>query len=116
MALEGTRTYANLIASTDFKTSSGVIASGLTLSRGTLLGKITANGELTTSLSAAGDGSQTPYAILNDDVDTTSGAKSASILVEGTFNSDAMTFGTGHTATSTADGLKDIGIHLTTAS
>lgn len=116
MALEGTRTYANLIASTDFSTGSAVIATGQTLVRGTLLGKVTASGELIQSLAAAADGSQTPYAILNDDVDTTSGAKSAAILVEGTFNSGAMTFGTGHTAASTADGLKAIGIYLTTAS
>ena len=82
--------------------SEGVtIASGSgVLVRGTVLGKITASGKYTTSLSAASDGSQTPYRILGEDVDATSADMKAPAFLAGNFRSDMLTIGTGHDAAS----------------
>jgi hypothetical protein len=81
--------------------------------RGTLLGKITTGGKYTTSLSASSDGSQTPVAILANDVDA-SAADVTNVLVytSGEFNERAITFGTAHTAATTRDALRARGIHL----
>lgn len=90
-----------------------VIASGAgILARGTLLGKITASGKYLKSLSAASDGSQLPDAILAEDVDATSADKEAVIFIQGEFDVDAVTFGTGHTAASVDRGLREINILL----
>lgn len=84
------------------------------LTRGTLLGKITASGKYIKSASAAGDGSQTPDAILAEDVDATAADKEAMVYYTGDFDETAVTFGTGHTAASVREGLRAKGIHLIT--
>lgn len=66
------------------------------------------------SLAAATDGSQTPVAILCEDADASSSTVTTLAYVSGEFNSDAMTFGTGHTAASVKDGLSDRNIFLKT--
>ncbi len=88
------------------------IASGQNLTRGALLGKITASGKYVLSLAAAADGSQTPVAILAEDVDATGGDKSGIVYVSGDFNENAITYGTGHTADSVRAGLRDLNIYL----
>lgn len=89
-----------------------VIASGQNLTRGTVLGIVTATGEGTIVNSAATDGSQTPYAILQEDVDATSEAKAASIYFTGEFNENALTFGGTDTADTHRKKLREIGIFL----
>ncbi len=88
------------------------IASGQNLTRGALLGKITASGKYVLSLAAAADGSQTPVAILAEDVDATGGDKSGIVYVSGDFNENAITYGTGHTADSVRAGLRDLNIYI----
>jgi hypothetical protein len=88
------------------------IASGQNLVRGALLGKITASGKYVLSLAAAADGSQTPVAILAEDVDATGGDKSGIVYISGDFNENAITYGTGHTADSVRAGLRDLNIYL----
>lgn len=88
------------------------IASGQNLTRGALLGKITASGKYVLSLSAAADGSQTPVAILAEDVDATAGDKDGIAYISGDFNEDAITYGTSHTAASVREGLRDLNIYL----
>lgn len=88
------------------------IASGQNLTRGALLGKITASGKYVLSLAAAIDGSQTPVAILAEDVDATGGDKSGIVYISGDFNENAITYGTGHTADSVRAGLRDLNIYL----
>lgn len=90
-----------------------VVSGAGVLVRGTLLGKITTGGKYQTSLSGASDGSQTPVAILANDVDA-SAADVTNVLVytSGEFNERAITFGAGHTAASTRDALRARGIHL----
>lgn len=79
---------------------------------GTVLGKITVGGKFVKSLSASSDGSQTPRAILAHDI--TVGASDTEVMAyfTGHFRSAALTFGAGHTAASTTDGLRSLGIHL----
>ncbi len=97
------------------KTEQITLISGQDLSRGAVLGKITSGGKYNLSLSAAGDGSQTPDAILAQDTDA-SGADVATIAYfRGEFNDDELTVGTGHTVASIKEGLRAKGIWLVTA-
>lgn len=90
------------------------VISGQNLTRGALLGRITASDKYNLSLSAAADGSQTPRAILAHDVDASGGDKEAIVYESGEFNLAAMTIGTAHTAATVADGLRGLGIYLRT--
>lgn len=108
-----TFTYDDILAG-DFPqvTESVTIITGQNLVRGTVLGKITASGKFTTSLSASSDGSQTPDAILLEDCDATSADKVAPVALSGEFNQNALTIGTGHTAASIKAGLRAKSIFL----
>lgn len=110
-----TYNYDNLFAgSAEHVADSVTILSGQNLVRGAVLGKVTASGKYIESLSAAGDGSETPDAILLEDCDASAGDKVAPIALTGEFNQDALTIGTGHTAASIKDGLRNKGIFLKT--
>lgn len=70
------------------------------------------SGKYKASLAAATDGSQTPVAVLAESI-TVGGSDTESVAyITGHFRSAGLTFGTGHTAASTKDGLRAIGIHL----
>jgi hypothetical protein len=84
------------------------------LVRGTVIGKITSGGKYIKSLSAAADGSQTPDAILAEDVDATSADVEAMAYFTGDFDALAITLGTAHTVASVTEGLRVKGIHLIT--
>ncbi|MBK8159137.1 MAG: head decoration protein [Rhodospirillaceae bacterium] len=88
------------------------LISGQNLGRGALLGKITASGKYTLSLSASGDGSQVPCALLVHDTNATAGDQKTAIYESGEFNAAAIAIGAGHTIASVRDGLRDLGIHL----
>jgi hypothetical protein len=110
---EGTFTPDNLIGGdAHIVTEVVTISSGQNLTRGAVLGKVTSGGEYVLSLSAAGNGSETPDAILLRDTDATSGAVKAEVAMTGEFNIAALTIGTGHTAASIRDGLRAKGIFL----
>lgn len=113
----GTTTPDNLINSAiNIATRSITLISGQNLTRGALLGKITASGKYNLSLSAAGDGSETPIAVLAEDMDASAGDKTTLAYFKGGFNDRAMTFGTGHTADSVRQALGEKGIFLKNAS
>ena len=88
------------------------IAAGEVLPRGALLGKVSASGEYRLSLAAETDGSETPDAILVDDVDASAGATEAMIYLRGDFHAPALTLGTGHTLDSVFEGLRGKGIFV----
>ena len=90
-----------------------IVSGAGVLARGTVLGQITSGGKWKKSLSAASDGSQTPAAILAVDVDA-SAADVTNVLIytAGEFNERKLILGTAHTAASTRDALRKIGIHL----
>lgn len=92
------------------------------LRAGTILGAITQAGadygKLVISAAGAGDGSQEPFAILPEDLDTNANSnadKIYSVYVEGTFNETALVYGTGHTADSVRVPLRKYGIILDVA-
>ena len=88
----GTESYAydNLFAGSNIRPVSegGTLISGQNLTRGAVLGKITASGKYTLSLSASGDGSQTPTAILAKDTDATSGDVETTVYLTGEYNQE----------------------------
>lgn len=88
------------------------LASGQNLVRGAVLGKITAGGNYTLSLSAAGDGSQTPVAVLAQDMDASGGAKTVQVYLRGDFKASKLTYGTAHTKATVFEGLAARGIAL----
>lgn len=88
------------------------IASSAALTRGAVLGKVTATGKYLLSASAAGDGSQVPDVILAEDADASGGDVEALVYLTGQFNEDALTLGTGHTVASIRQGLRERGIFL----
>lgn len=111
----GAHTHDNLIGGTavNMVTESIVLDTG-NLQRGAVLGRITATNKWVLSASAAADGSQVPRAILAEDTDATAADKTTIAYFTGEFNTAALTFGAGHTAASTADALRDVGIFLKT--
>lgn len=78
------------------------IAASQTLDALSVLGRVTATGELTLSDAGAADGSETPVAILLAATDTTGGAAQAPVYVAGCFNPEMLVYGAGHDAASVA--------------
>lgn len=97
---EFTKTEDNLFAG-DFPiaTEAGTIASGSgVLTRGTVLGKVTASGKLKIVDATKSDGTQTPYAVLAEGVDATSEDVNSPVYLTGQFNPGALTVGSGAVA------------------
>jgi hypothetical protein len=88
------------------------LISGQNLVRGAVLGRITTGGKYNLSLSAAGDGSQTPDLILAQDTNASAGDRVTIAYERGDFNVAALTLGAGHTAASIREGLRAKGITL----
>lgn len=88
------------------------LIAGQNLPRGAVLGKITASGKYNLSLAAAGDGSQTPDAVLAQDTDASGGDVQTIAYVRGDFDENELVLGTGHTLASIREGLRDKGITL----
>lgn len=88
------------------KSTGGVVAAR------SVLGAVTADGELLLSASAVNDGSEDPVAILVHDVDTTDGDVVAPVYLEGCFNPDLLVYGTGHTAASVEAALEARNVYL----
>lgn len=106
----------NLIAGTTQTVCDIVtIASGASLKRGAVLGKVTATGKYKLSASGASDGSQVATAILADDTNAASAdVTNVAVYIKGEFASNALSFGVGHTADTVKDTLRDMGIYIKT--
>lgn len=104
----------NLIAgTTQIVTDSVTIASGADLKRGTVLGRVSADGKFKLSDDAATDGSEVPDAILAQDTDATSAdVQNVAVYVRGEFNENQLVFGGNHTADSVRNTLNGKGIYL----
>lgn len=118
MAYRSTETFTpdNLVAG-DFPivTEKATIASAAAndLKRGTILGKITTGGKLTGAKSTSNDGSQTPYAILAEDVDATAEDQKATVYLTGSFNKASLiAVAEGEDADTFKAGLRDISIFV----
>lgn len=112
---QGASTPDNLIAGEIPREAKEVtIASGETLVRGTVVGRVTASGHYVPCDPAAVDGSEAPQGVLVYDVDASAAATVGAIYRSGTFNIAALTFADGVTAADLEDALHQIGIHLKT--
>lgn len=74
-----------------------VIATGQSLKRGAVLGQVKTTGEYLLCKTAASDGSEAPAAILDQAIDTTQGARAASIRLTGEVLASQLTLGEGLT-------------------
>lgn len=88
------------------------VAAGQNVTRGAVLGKVTASGKYALSLPDAADGSEVPDLILAEDCNATAADKSVLAYARGDFNSRALTLGAGHTVASITEGLRAKGITL----
>jgi hypothetical protein len=75
------------------------LAQGQNLTRGAVLGMITATGLYTLSTAAAADGSQNPAAVLRHDCDATAANTDAVVVEKGTINELVLVWGTGQSLT-----------------
>lgn len=92
------------------------IASSAALVRGAVLGKITASGKYILSASAAADGSQTPVAVLADDVDASGGdVANVAVYLTGMFNGAKLSLGVGWTLATITPALRPSSIFVRTA-
>lgn len=91
---------------------SGVIAAGQQLVRGSVLGKVTADGQYKLSESAADDGSEVPVVVLDIDIDTTGGAAPAPLMLTGEVLGSELTLGTGHTVAAVKTALRPLSLFV----
>lgn len=84
------------------------------LTRGTVLGQITASGNYIVSVRTANDGSQVPLAILADDVDASGGAVQGPIYLQGEFNQTAITFDASWTLAQLKTAMRPYELYLKT--
>lgn len=83
------------------------------VARGTVLGRITATKLCVPVDSTKTDGSQEPYCILADDVDTIQSTDIVSTgYFTGIFNSESLIFGGSDTVSTHEAKLRDLNIHL----
>ena len=106
-----TLTKDNLLAG-DFPmiTEEVTILTGNNLKRGTVLGKITASGKCVAVDSTKSDGSQTPFAVLAEDVDASSADQQGCAYLTGEFNSTSLIFGGTDTVSAHKSALRDLSI------
>ncbi|MCP4936102.1 MAG: head decoration protein [bacterium] len=83
------------------QTQPATIASGQTLIRGAVMGRVTADDKYKLAAAAAGDGSENPQSVLAVDVDASGGDVEASVYVSGGFDAAKLNFGVGIDAAAT---------------
>ncbi len=86
------------------------IPAGAALVRGTVMGRITAGGNFIQSLSTAVDGSQTPVAILLEDVPVSGAARIGVVGRTGEYAFQKLILGASHTRASIEQGLRALSI------
>jgi len=108
-----THTPDNLLAA-DYPAVTDIVTvvTGQNLTRGAVLGKITASGKYSLCDSAAADGSQAPQVILAEDCDASVADQQAPVYLSGAFQESALTFGGADTADTHRAALRDLNIYL----
>ncbi len=95
-----------LVTLTDIGTSGALV-------RGTVLGMITSGEKYGLSLNASADGSEDARAILIEDNDPTGAdISNVGVYIDGDFNEDKLTYGTGQTKANVKESLRAVGINL----
>jgi len=105
---EGTYAPDNLLGGEFPRVVRNVTLTGAAaLTRGAVLGRISASSKFTLSAAAAGDGSEVPEAVLVEDADPSGGDVSALAYLSGEFNESALSVGAGHDADSVRQDLRE---------
>ena len=105
-----------LIIGDPIVTDSVIVEAGQTLDEGAVLGRVDASGKFKLCAkddgngNAINDGSQTPYAVLLEDVDASAADKIAPVLLMGQVDGGMLSFGSGWDAESVKVALRGIGI------
>lgn len=68
------------------------LTTGQNLTKGTVVGRVAATGNLVISVQSATDGSQNPIGALNHDCDATAAAQSCMVVTGGDLNKSQVTF------------------------
>lgn len=112
---EGAYTPDELVVSVEqsglrtFGQGHGIVA------RGTVLGAVTATGHLVPSDTSKTDGSEVPYAVSAEDIDTTAADADGVAYLAATLNQNSLVYGPGHSAATVFDPLRRVDIHLVKA-
>lgn len=85
------------------------------LSRGSVLGKVTASGKYKLTDSESTDGSEDPKYILLEEVDTSSADVESVGAKSGNFNSNSLVFGGSDTIATHVDAMRDVGLYVNAA-
>lgn len=88
------------------------LVSGQNLKRGAVLGRITATGKYSSSLSAAEDGSQSPVAVLAEDCDASAADAVAVVYLTGELRGSSLLLGTGHTLATVKAALRPLSLFV----
>ncbi len=96
-------------------TDTMTIASGQALDRGAVLGRVSASGEGVLVDSANSDGSEEPYAVLAEAVDTSGGAKAAVVYLTGELDEARLAFGGSDTADTHRVTARNLGMFFKTS-
>jgi hypothetical protein len=89
-----------------------VLTDGETVVRGSVLGQVTTNEKYLVSLAAATDGSEVARAIAAVAASPSGADETILAYVEGEFNQDELTFGTGKTIANSKQELMDKNIYI----
>lgn len=101
-----------LIAGTlQLVTDTGIVTGG-TYKRGTVLGVVTASGKYTLSVKTATDGSETPVAILVDNVDASTADQNGGLYLMGEFNQNHIIVDASWTLAEMKTALRPLAIFL----
>ncbi|HIE9658975.1 head decoration protein [Klebsiella quasipneumoniae subsp. quasipneumoniae] len=100
-----------VVSTLQLVTDSGTITGG-TFLRGTVLGKITASGKYTKSVTTATDGSQNPVAILVDNVDASTTDQNGGLYLMGEFNQNRIVYDDTWTVADLKSALRPLAIFL----
>ncbi|HFQ7085442.1 TPA: head decoration protein [Raoultella planticola ATCC 33531] len=101
-----------LIAGTlQLVTDTGIITGGA-YKRGTVLGLVTASGKYKLSVKTATDGSETPVAILVDNVDASTADQNGGLYLMGEFNQNHIIFDNSWTVPALKTALRPLAIFL----
>lgn len=107
-----TKTHTPIAFDGPVRTAAGTLSSGQNLTAGSVLGRVTASGELIESVATANDGSEQPVGILVHAVDASGGALGCQMYVSGDLNADLITWDASFTAALQAGAFDGTPINL----
>ena len=107
----GERTYDNLLAEGPYVTQPEIILSGQNVVRGSVMGRVTASGKLKIVDSGNSDGSESPWSVMAEDVDASAADVEGITYHTGSFNKEALAFGSIDTFSTHMVAMRQLNMH-----